>query len=243
MVLSNISQFVKIRGSFISLCRIKFFPDQPHIVHIKTMNTNTINWARRIQALAQTGLTYSKDPYERERCEEMRRIAAEMLEASSDIPATRWSNIFKNETGYATPKVDVRGAVFEDGKILLSREKDDDRWSLPGGWADVNDRPSHAVIRELREETGCSVDCKKLVAVLDRDLHYKGTSTHPFHIYKLLFLCERTGQADILCHDISDAAFFDLNDLPPLSEHRTLPSHIELLYRHHLNPELPTAFD
>ena len=207
------------------------------------MTAKTIEWARKIQALAQAGLTYSESPYERERCVELREIAAEMMEASSDISKAHWQHIFENETGYATPKVDVRGAVFENGKILLSREKDDDCWSLPGGWADVNDAPSKAVIRELREETGYAVTCKKLVAVLDRDLHYKGTSTHPFHIYKLLFLCEHTGEADALCHDITDAAFFDLNALPPLSEHRTLPSHIELLHKHHLNPDLPTVFD
>lgn len=223
---------------------------------------NTIEWARKIAALAQTGLTYSKDPYEIERCEELRQIAAEMMGASTEqassfakAPADRepapnslskhWKKIFQNESGYATPKVDVRGAVFQDGKVLLSKELLDGRWSLPGGWADVNDAPSEAVIREVREETGYPVKCAKLAAVLDRDLHYKTETahTHPFHIYKLLFLCEIVGKPDELCHDITDAAFFDINDLPPLSKHRTLPQHIERLYRHHKNPGLPTQFD
>jgi len=204
--------------------------------------SKTIEWARKIQALAQTGLNYSENPYDQERCEELRDLAAEMMASASNTPVEKWNELFKNESGYATPKVDVRGAVFENGKILLSRELDDGRWSLPGGWADVNDCPSEAVIRELREETGYTVHCKKLAAVLDRDKHYKGAS-HPFHIYKLMFLCEHKGEAKKLCHDITDAAFFDINDLPPLSEHRTLPAHIEMLYRHHLNPDLPTVFD
>ncbi len=192
--------------------------------------------------MAQAGLTYSQNPYERERCEELREIASEMLAASSDIPHHDWQHIFKNETGYATPKVDVRGAVFENGKVLLSRELDDGLWSLPGGWADVNNTPSEAVIRELREESGYTVRCIKLAAVLDRDLHYTG-NPHPFHIYKLLFLCEREGQAEPLCHDITASGFFDVNDLPPLSEHRTLPKHIKMLYRHYLDPSRPSEFD
>jgi ADP-ribose pyrophosphatase YjhB (NUDIX family) len=206
------------------------------------MSKKTIEWARRLQALAQAGLAYGDNPYELERCQELRNIATEMLGEASDIPVTKWQNIFQSETGYATPKVDVRGAVFEDGKILLSRELDDGFWSIPGGWADVNDTPSEAVIREVREESGFPVTCKKLVAVLDRDLHYHG-GAHPFHIYKLMFLCERIGEPGELCHDMTDSAFFDLNNLPALSEHRTLPMHIKLLYKHHLNPELPTVFD
>lgn len=208
------------------------------------MTTEIIQWARKIQALAQTGLEYSENPYERERYEELRELAAEMMAETSDIPVHHWKKLFKNESGYATPKVDVRGAIFENGKILLSREQDDDCWSLPGGWADVNDTPSEAIIREVREETGYAVQCSKLVAVLDRDKHYQGAShTHPFHIYKLMFLCERTGEASALCHDILDATFFELDHLPPLSEHRTLPKHIDLMYHHHLNPNLPTVFD
>ncbi|MBC8206228.1 MAG: NUDIX hydrolase [Kiritimatiellales bacterium] len=227
--------------------------------------SKTIEWARRIAALAQAGLTYTKDPYEKERCEELQALAAEMMAAATEqaepasnhlsthrktlcpsrlATSNHWKKIFQNESGYATPKVDVRGAIFQDGKVLLSREQDDDCWSLPGGWADVNDTPSEAVIREVREETGYPVRCTKLAAVLDRDLHYKEPGhAHPFHIYKLLFLCELTGDAGELCHDITDAAFFDLDDLPPLSKHRTLPKHIELLHKHHQNPGLPTDFD
>lgn len=194
--------------------------------------------------MAQTQRTFVKDEYDRERAEELQQLASEMMAASTDVAQTHWQNIFQNESGYATPKVDVRGAVFKDGKVLLSRELSDGRWSLPGGWADVNDTPSGAIIREVREETGYPVRCVKLAAVLDRDLHLNDpAAVHPFHIYKLLFLCERTGKADELCHDITDAAFFNADDLPPISENRTLPIHIALLRRHHLSPDLPVQFD
>ena len=216
----------------------------------------TIQWARRLAALAQTQLTFAKDEYDRERAEELQALAAEMMAAATSIDwktlcpsrlatSNHWKKIFENESGYATPKVDVRGAVFKDGKILLSKELKDGCWSLPGGWADVNDTPSEAIIREVCEETGYPVQCTKLAAVLDRDLHYKPETghAHPFHIYKLMFLCEITGEPGELCHDITDAAFFPLDDLPPLSEHRTLPKHIELLWNHHQNLDLPTSFD
>ena len=218
--------------------------------------SKTIQWARRLAALAQTQLTYAKDEYDKERGEELQALAAEMMAAATSNDwkdcrvqaqpfSNHWKKIFENESGYATPKVDVRGAIFQDGKILLSKELKDGCWSLPGGWADVNDTPSEAIIREVLEETGYPARCVKLAAVLDRDLHYKPEDghAHPFHIYKLMFLCEITGEPGELCHDITDAAFFEINDLPPLSLHRTLPGHIELLWNHHQNPDLPTSFD
>ncbi len=206
------------------------------------MDHTHVRWARKIQSIAQIGLEYSTNPYERERYEELRSLAAAMMAESSDVPCGTWLETFKRETGYATPKVDVRGALFRNGEVLLSREASDGRWSLPGGWADVNDPPSAAVIRELREETGYEVRCTKLAAVLDRDLHYH-EDMRPFHSYKLMFLCEIAGEADALGHDIMETAFFAVDDLPPLSLHRTLPMHIELMVRHHLDPSLPTQFD
>jgi ADP-ribose pyrophosphatase YjhB (NUDIX family) len=192
--------------------------------------------------MAQTGLEYSANPYDRERYELLRGLAAEMMAASSEIPADVFLEVFQRESGYATPKVDVRGAVFKEGKILLSRELDDGCWSLPGGWADVNDSPSQAIVREVREESGYAVRCTKLAAVLDRDLHYRG-GAHPFHIYKLMFLCTIIGTAEELCHDITAADFFAIDALPPLSLHRTMPEHIGMLFDHHQNPTLPTEFD
>jgi ADP-ribose pyrophosphatase YjhB (NUDIX family) len=206
------------------------------------MKNKYIEWARKIQALAQSGLEYNADPYDRERYDELRKIASEMIADVSGVSVGQWLKVFEGETGYPTPKVDVRGAVFRDEEVLLVREKDDGCWSLPGGWADVNDPPSIAVIRELREETGYEVRCTKLAAVLDRDLHYN-KDRRPFHSYKLLFLCEIDGKAGELDHDICEARFFSVTDLPSLSLHRTLPKYITLAYEHHQNPRLQTIFD
>ncbi|MBN2162964.1 MAG: NUDIX hydrolase [Pontiellaceae bacterium] len=201
-----------------------------------------IERARKIQSIAQIGLEYASDPYDRERYEELRAISAQMMAEASELPAECWLEIFEHETGYATPKVDVRGAVFRDGQILLSREASDGCWSLPGGWADVNDPPSKAIEREMQEETGYDVRCIKLAAVLDRDLHYHA-DCRPFHSYKLMFLCKIVGKSGVLDHDILDARFFPVDALPPLSLQRTLPMHIERLYRHYCDPALPTEFD
>lgn len=206
------------------------------------MCSKQVEWARKIQSIAQIGLEYASDPYDRERYEQLRELSAEMMAEASDIPVFQWLELFDAETGYATPKVDVRGAVFRGSDILLCKEAADGKWSLPGGWADVNDPPSVAVIREVREETGCDVRCAKLAAVLDRDLHYS-EDARPFHSYKLLFLCEITGGGAELDHDIEAAQFFPVDELPPLSLSRTQPQFIELLVRHHRNPSLPTAFD
>ncbi|MDZ8117980.1 NUDIX hydrolase [Pontiella agarivorans] len=199
-------------------------------------------WARKIKAVAQIGLEYAQDPYDRGRYEELQALAAEMMAEASDVPFHRWMDLFEKESGYLTPRVDVRGAVFRDGRVLLSREMDDGCWSLPGGWADVNDPPSVAVEREVLEETGYAVRCTKLAAVLDRDLHYN-EDKRPVHTYKLMFLCEIVGEGGELDHDISEARFFPIEELPPLSLHRTLPKQIRTMFSHHQNPELPAEFD
>ncbi len=201
-----------------------------------------VEWARKIQSIAQIGLEYAADPYDRERYATLRALAAEMMGGASDVPVNHWQAIFMAETGYATPKVDVRGAVFRGSEVLLSREKADGCWSLPGGWADINDPPSVAAVRELREETGYEARCTKLAAVLDRDLHYH-EDRRPFHSYKLMFLCEIVGEASGIGHDIAEARFFPVDQLPPLSLARTLPQHIELMFEHHQNLALPTTFD
>src|ERR1019366_3441386 len=130
-----------------------------------------LSWTQRLQALAQAGLTYSQGPYDRERYEELQRLAAEVLAHHTSAPFDQALAIVRAEAGYATPKVDVRTAVFQNGRVLLVRETSDGRWSLPGGWADVGDTPSEVAAREVREESGYEVRVTKLLAVLDKARH------------------------------------------------------------------------
>jgi hypothetical protein len=130
-----------------------------------------LSWARGLQSTAQAGLLYSRDPYDRERFAQVQRVAAEILAHATAEPVDRALAILRAEAGYATPKVDVRAAVFREGRILLVRESADRRWSLPGGWADVGESASAAAAREVREESGYEVHVNKVVAVLDKARH------------------------------------------------------------------------
>ena len=142
------------------------------------MSHKWLEWAKRIQSLSQAGLTFSKDIYDIERYEELRSISAEIMEEHTDLEMEKVRNLFANETGYQTPKVDVRGAVFNDDKILMVKEKIDDRWSLPGGFCDVGLSPTENIVKEIKEESGYDVVHRKLIALLDTT---KGI-IHHFHI-------------------------------------------------------------
>jgi ADP-ribose pyrophosphatase YjhB (NUDIX family) len=200
-----------------------------------------LDWARRVQALAQTGLAYTKDPYDIERYKSLRQIAAEILTASAGSVSADLVETFTGEIGYATPKIDVRAAVFDGDRVLLVKERSDGKWTLPGGWADIGESPSTAIVREVREESGYSVIARKLGAVYDRDLH--GHPPMPYYIYKLFFLCELIDGAPQTSTEIEDVAFFQEGELPPLSLSRVTPKEISHLFEHHRHPEWPTSFD
>lgn len=199
-------------------------------------------WARQLQAIAQTGLTYTKDVYDKERYEAIRRIAAEMAADGAGIQdSNRILDLFQHETGYTTPKVDVRAAVFRDGRILLVKEHEDGLWTLPGGWADVGDSPSVAAVREVKEESGYEVVARKLAAVFDRNKH--NHPPFPFHAYKLYFLCDLIGGAPAVSHETDAVDFFAADALPPLSLTRVTPAIIAHLFDHQRHPEWPTSYD
>jgi ADP-ribose pyrophosphatase YjhB (NUDIX family) len=199
-------------------------------------------WARELQSVAQAGIAYSDNPYDIERYEQVRRVAAELAAARAGGDPDAIAGLFSLETGYPTPKIDVRAAVIHGGRILLVRELDDGGWSMPGGWADVGESAAEAAVRETREEAGVDVRAVKLIALLDRERN--GHPPHPQYSYKAFFLCEvEDDPSPRAGSETSGAAFFDPQELPPLSLARTMPAQIALACAHHDALGLPTAFD
>jgi ADP-ribose pyrophosphatase YjhB (NUDIX family) len=197
--------------------------------------------ARQVQAIAQNGLTFAQDPFDRERYTQLAQLVPQLLTAQLSVPLATAQGFFAGEYGYATPKVDVRGGVFDGAKVLLVRERSDGRWTLPGGWVDVNDAPSDAVAREIREESGYLARPIKLAALVDKRRHAHPPAIH--HIYGLFFVCELLGGTATLSNETDAVDFFPVNALPDLSLGRVLASQIERLYQHRLEPSLPTDFD
>ena len=202
---------------------------------------NLLEWARKVQAIAQTGLAFTRDPFDRERYTQLAGLVAELLARELEIPLGAARELWAGEHGYATPKVDVRGGVFIDDRVLLVRERADGGWTLPGGWVDVNDAPSEAVAREIFEESGYRARAVKLAALVDKNRHPHPPGVH--HIYKLFFLCELLGGEPAASNETDAVEFFPVQALPPLSTGRVLASQIERLYQHQLDPSLPTDFD
>jgi len=177
-------------------------------------------WARKLQALAQTGLTYAQNPYDNERYRQLQNVAAEIFAAHTGKTLATVEQWFAIQPGYATPKVDVRGACFRDGKVLLVREKSDGAWCLPGGWADVGDVPSNAAEREVHEEAGFECVARKVIGIFDCN-RAGGEPLAAHHAFKVIFLCEITGGRPNPDHEILEVDFFSRDDLPPLSVSRT----------------------
>jgi ADP-ribose pyrophosphatase YjhB (NUDIX family) len=201
-------------------------------------------WAREIQAIAQTGLTFTRDPYDRERYEALQSLSGRIMAEAGGADLAIVHGLFGTQEGYATPKIDVRGAVFDTaGHILLVREVlDEGRWTLPGGWGDVNLTPAENVAKEVFEESGFQVRVTKLAAVWDRTRQGHGPS--PFSAYKLFFVCEITGGAATTSLETSEVAFFAEAALPEaLSTGRVLPRQLRRMFEHWRRPELATEFE
>jgi ADP-ribose pyrophosphatase YjhB (NUDIX family) len=205
------------------------------------MTDRTLELARRLHALARTGLHFCRNEYDRERYVEIEEIAAELLAGASSGDRAALLALWRNETGYVTPKVEVRGAVFRNGQVLLVRESADGLWTLPGGWADVNESPSQAVVKEIEQESGFRARAVKLAALYDRSLHGHGPTLH--HSWKVFFLCEITGGEARGSYETDAVGFFDPAQLPPMSLGRSTPRQVERMLEHWHDRGLATDFD
>lgn len=205
------------------------------------MNPDWLRWVKRLQAIAQDGLTYATDDYDVGRYEQLREIAAEILAAHSTGELDGAQRLLELETGPATPKVDVRAAAFDGDRVLLVKEPEDGGWSLPGGWADVGESPAEAAVREVREESGYRVRAVRLVSAYDRDRH--GHPPIPYQVYKLVFLCEILDGPPSQAVDADGVGFFGEHELPDLSISRVTPAQMTRFFEHHRHPELPADFD
>jgi ADP-ribose pyrophosphatase YjhB (NUDIX family) len=200
-----------------------------------------MEWAREIQAISQTGDFYAENDYHRQRYRRLSEISAEIINEYSHLGYPELVDLFINQTGYATPRVDVRGAVFCDGKILLVRERVDGGWTLPGGWADVGDVPSEAAEREVREEAGYLVKASKVVGVYDAN---RSDPLEIFHAFKIVFLCTLLGGEAQPSSETSEVKFFSRDEIPPqFSGERTRLRHIVDAFAAYEDQKWSTIFD
>ena len=193
------------------------------------MGTKWLKWAQKIQSIAQAGIEYSKDPYDLERFQKLRDISSEIVAEYTDLEFEKVVNLFANETGYQTPKVDVRAAVFNDAKILLVQENDL-KWSLPGGWAEPRLSVRENVIKEVREEAGVEVIPESLIAILDRNRHTN--DLYPYSVYKVFVYCRYINGSFQENIETNNASFFPQSNLPEISELRNTPEQIDMCFNY-----------
>lgn len=206
----------------------------------KSLSPKWLDWAREIQAISQTGIHFAENDYQIQRYSRLMEISAEIISSYSASRESELIEIFNQQVGYATPRIDVRGAVFRAGKLLLVRERLDHGWTMPGGWADVGDTPSGAVVREVYEESGFEVIARKIIGV------YDANRTGPleiFHAFKIVFLCDILAGEERTSEETSEVKFFSQNELPKkLSGERSQPRHLDDAFDSIIQ-ERPTIFD
>lgn len=203
-------------------------------------NEKWLSWAVELQSIAQAGLFYGKDKFDLERYERIREISAEMLAYKNDIPLEKVRDIFCCETGYQTPKLDTRAALFEDGKILLVRENDG-KWSLPGGWVDVDLSVMENALKEVKEEAGLDADLDFVIAVQDRDKH--NLPVYAYKICKVFVMCTKKGGSFAANSETVGSGYFGLDELPELAEEKNTREQIEMCFDAHLAENWKTLID
>ena len=199
-----------------------------------------LKWAIEIQSIAQIGLTYTKDEYDKERYEQLRNIASEMLSYKTDIPVDKVKNLFCNEQGYQTPKLDTRAAIFKDDKILLVHEKNG-FWSLPGGWVDILESIESNTIKEVKEEAGLDVVAKKVIAIQDRNKH--NTPIYPYGVCKVFVECEVMGGEFVENIETVEIGYFSIDNLPRLAEEKCTQKQVEMCFEAKNNKNWQVYFD
>ena len=205
------------------------------------MSERTLALARRLHAIARTGLHFCANEYDRERYAQVEEIAADLLAGPATDDRERLLGVWRGERGYVTPKIEVRGAAFRDGRVLLVRETADGLWTLPGGWADVGETPAEAIEKEIAQESGFRARAVKLAALYDRRRHGHGPSLH--HCWKAFFVCELEGGEARGSYETDAVGFFDPAALPPMSLGRSTPAQVGRMLAHWRDRGLPADFD
>lgn len=199
-----------------------------------------VEWARELQSLAQSGLFYGHDDFDKERYQRIRDISAEMLAERTGLPIGKVKDLFCNEVGYQTPKLDTRAAIIHEGKILLVRERSG-RWSMPGGWCDYNLSPAENTVKEAREEAGLDIVIDRLVAVQDRDRHNQ--PPYVYKVIKIFYLAHAVGGTFAQNIETSDSRYFSSEELPPLAEEKCSAEQIRLCFRAYRDCKWDAQFD
>jgi ADP-ribose pyrophosphatase YjhB (NUDIX family) len=206
-----------------------------------TTNPKWLEWATRLQSIAQSGLTFGENQYDIDRYQQIRDLSVEIIHEYTDLKSEKITNLFANEKGYQTPKVDIRASVFRDDKILMVKEKIDGRWSLPGGWADVNTSVSESAARECEEEAGAIVKPKRIIAI--QMANRQNNFIYPFTIYKIIVECELIEYKFKENSETLESGFFEADNLPELSVERNNLNQINLCFEANKSPFFETVFD
>ena len=204
------------------------------------MEDRMVKWASELQSLAQAGLFYSRDGIDRQRYQRIREISAEMMAERTGLPAEKVAGLFCGDTGYQTPKVDTRAAIFQDGRILLVHEKNG-TWSLPGGWCDYNLSPADNVLKEVREEAGLEASVKMLIAVQDRQKH--NLPQYAYGVVKIFYLCEALGGEFVPNMETSESGYFPEGGLPLLATEKCSEEQINMCFRAYQADAWTAQFD
>ncbi|MEP7111088.1 MAG: NUDIX hydrolase N-terminal domain-containing protein [Ferruginibacter sp.] len=205
------------------------------------LHDELLNLIKRLKSISDIGMLYTESEYDKERYAEVLEISYELLHKITGQELSSLKNLYFENKDYPTAKVDIRGLIIKDNKILLVKESADNKWSLPGGWADIGYSPKEVIVKECKEETGLEVIPERLLAVFDIKFHPH--PPQPFYVYKMVFYCKAITSGINKSFDVLDVQYFDIDKLPELSEERILKSQLEFVYQKALIPGTETWFD